>query len=940
MIGRDAERALLYDALSLAARGQPQIALVTGDAGIGKTTLVDDLVRRSMDLGFATVSGHCLDIEADISFAPVTEAVRSLLLGVDDLGNRPHGRRMQALLEPDAPSLESVRLLDDLRLTLLEAAAGGRLLLVLEDLHWADRSTQDFAVALARTLRGSILLVLTVRSDALRRRHPLRIPLAEIGRLAVTQRLDLSPLDSKEIAALIAERVGSRLSTAALASVVERSDGNPLFAQELSAADPSAIPDHLSDLLLARVDRLSERGRSLVRIASVDGTLIDSVTLGEVSGTGQDDLDEALPEALDEQVLRQGDGHVQFRHGLIRESVYGDLLPDERTRWHRAFAHALQSTVDAAADPRLSVLSRAAFHWRQAGDLPQALAASVRAGLIARRFGAKEAMTHLEYAMSIWENVPNADETAGHRRPELLVLLAEAAHAETDFAGQLGFVRQAMSLVDADAEPLLASRVYSALARCWYVADDMADESTAVTRAVELAGEQPSEELARALWARAQYDLRADHYQDALGWAERALDVSRKVGCTEVVTLSLQMCAECHLGLGSMTEAVRLHTQAVAVAEEAGLHGLATMQAGMLAGTLLSAGKVDEAFTCARMSFSEGRSRGLSAQAVWSGVWLVEILIMRGDFKESANLVDELAGLGLSHAMVTDLRAKLLLARGLADAAEGLLRDAVEHAPPTKGTSGDTDVEAVIAALCLLGREHEAVEAAHTYLTGLDLSDSPVAHACAAHVGCQVLTAASTTSETSEKLRPLVEHFLLRARESYADEWESSYAGVRLVLAEALTSRLAGLPATPTLRLAVELATPYGAFFALEPRLLLAEELLTHGERDEGRELLAKVWREAHDMGATDHERRAHRLATRSRVPLPHAAAEPGPWDRLTPREREVLNQLAKGATNKQIAEDLIISEKTVSVHVSNILSKLGVDNRGTAAALARDHLG
>ena len=113
-----------------------------------------------------------------------------------------------------------------------------------------------------------------------------------------------------------------------------------------------------------------------------------------------------------------------------------------------------------------------------------------------------------------------------------------------------------------------------------------------------------------------------------------------------------------------------------------------------------------------------------------------------------------------------------------------------------------------------------------------------------------------------------------------------------------------------------------------------------HGGRDEGRELLVDCWSAARNMGATGLERQAARLATQTRVPLPESGTNQGPLSRLTPREREVLDQLATGATNKAIAESLVISEKTVSVHVSNVLAKLGVENRGAAAAVARSLIG
>src|SRR4051812_15915660 len=155
LLGREQERAELYDTLSLALKGNHQIVVVGGDAGVGKTAIVDDVSRRAEELGFSVVQGHCLDIEAGISLAPVIEALSTLVARVDDVDARPLARRTRRLLDPEwAIGAEPVHLLEALRLTTLEAAASGPVMLVLEDMHWADGSTRDFAVALSRTARG------------------------------------------------------------------------------------------------------------------------------------------------------------------------------------------------------------------------------------------------------------------------------------------------------------------------------------------------------------------------------------------------------------------------------------------------------------------------------------------------------------------------------------------------------------------------------------------------------------------------------------------------------------------------------------------------------------------------------------------------------------------------------------------------------------------
>ena len=950
LLGRERDSAELDEALALAAQGTPQIVLVGGDAGIGKTTLVADLERRATGLGFAVATGHGLDIEAGISFAPVIEAVRSLLAGVEDLGPRPSARRMLTLLDPDAPrSREAVHALDDLTAVVLEAAAVGPVLLTLEDMHWADRSTQDFAATLSRTARGQFLLVLTFRSDELHRRHPFRKALTEISRTRGSRRIDLGGLDRASIAGIVAARTGVPPDPLVVGAVLARSEGNPLYTEELLAAhhaanqtaDQEGFPGRLTDLLLARIDALDDGPRALLRLASVNGTRLDTETLAELAGLDQTQMESYLREALDANVLRQNGGSLEYRHPLLREAAYDDLMPDERTRIHARLAEILQARVDAELDPGVAILSRLAFHWNAAHDLPHTLAASVRAGLVAKRLGAAEALTHIERALSLWDRVPDAETVAGHPQTELLVLLGESAGDQGDEERWHTLLRTAVDLLGPDSAPLLASRVYSALAMCSFYQEDTIGAEEAIRLAVEYAGDSPTEELAWALSAQSQYFNRQAQSAASVEAAERAIEAARRTGSVEAEVDALYPGSISLFYLGHIGDALAGLEQARALARTAGMVGQVLDE--YLPVLYMNAGQVDRGLAVSREDFDEALALGLPVQATLCGGAALKALLWRGRLDEVEQRFEELRELGLpaSSWHWRALRAELLLARGDAHAAAPLVRETAAATQAASRKPDDTEVLTDLQLAAMLDDQLGALETAGSYLAQVDDTDSPLVAAAAARIGFHALCLGrSAPGARSDDLRDLAAHQLALAEGGLTDEWRPTYYGVQLALAEAYAARYTGEPAVAQLRIAVSLAEPFGAYFALEPHLDLATDLLAHGSRDEGRELLVECWSAAHDMGARDLEHRALRLATRTRVPLPQSASREGPLSRLTPREREVLDLLATGATNKTIATTLFITEKTASVHVSNLLAKLGVANRGAAAALARHLVG
>jgi DNA-binding CsgD family transcriptional regulator len=633
---------------------------------------------------------------------------------------------------------------------------------------------------------------------------------------------------------------------------------------------------------------------------------------------------------------------LAFWHPLLRQAVYDDLLPDERTRLHAELAGILQARVDAEPEPRLALLSRLAFHRSAARDLPRTLEASVRAALVARRLGAAEELTHLDRALSLWDQVPDAEAWAGRPHIELVVRMGEASSSQGDDEGWHTFTRRAVDMLEPDTDPLLASRAYSALGFCSFFNQDSIGAEEAIRRAVELAGEAPTKELVWALAAQAHLIGRNDRFAESLDAADRALRAADSVADTDLEALLWALNAKaCALGfLGRLSESCAAGEHLVEVARSAGMVGQELGFTEWLAGQWMEAGQVDLWRSVASAGYQRALASGLPVDAAMCGGQLLLALTWEGRLDAAEQLLAELRALDLPPDAVWE-EAELFLARGDAESAASVMPRRRVDDRPADVHPDERDVLRELRLADLRDDEARCRELAEAYLTRLEDGDSPLIAASAARMGFQALAMArSVPPARATRLEELASRQLDRARRGLTDEWRGGYHAVQLALAEAYAVRVEGKPAIEQFRTAVSLAEPFGAFFALEPRLDLAQELLTHNGRDQGRELLVDCWTAAYEMGAHGLERRSSRLATRCRVSLPGSGSTEGPLSRLTPREREVLDQLATGATNKAIAHDLVISEKTVSVHVSNLLGKLGVENRGAAAALARHLVG
>ena len=351
LIGRRAELEALEAALAEAADGRPSVAFVAGDSGVGKTRMLAELTDRARERGALVLAGETVDFggEGELPYLPLVAALRPLVRSGDPALTGPlrgrsrrccPGRRAAEAGGDQAQVFEGL-------LSVLDALGRERpVLLVIEDLHWADRSTRAALAFLARSLTDErVLVVGSYRPDELRRRHPLRSLLAELERAPSARRVALEPLSREQLAELLARSLGRPPEPELLERLWSRSGGNPLFGEELLAAGldgRGAAPDTLRDALMLRVERLGEPARELLDLVAV-GQRLDDEAIRAASEVEPRALRDALREAVDHHILAvHDDGSYRFRHALLREVVEEDLLPGQRRELHAALARALE----------------------------------------------------------------------------------------------------------------------------------------------------------------------------------------------------------------------------------------------------------------------------------------------------------------------------------------------------------------------------------------------------------------------------------------------------------------------------------------------------------------------------------------------------------------------------------------------------------------------
>ncbi|SFG29433.1 helix-turn-helix transcriptional regulator [Streptomyces mirabilis] len=965
-IGRDDELARLTGVLDRARAGTPRAVVLSGDAGVGKTRVLTEAAAHATRTGMTVLTGHCVDLgDVGLPYLPFTEILG--VLGGDErfaaaLAAHPAvDRLLGSGSGTDTDTGSRLRLFEGVAGLLADAAALTPLLLVLEDLHWADQSSRDLLrFLLSRGVLQNptpsspthhLALFASYRSDDLHRRHPLRPLLAELARLPSVDRLELRPMADAEVARLVRALRTDALSDTTVRRIVDRAEGNAFYAEELLAAlpgdlDPAApaMPSGLADLLLIRIEQLSDTAQQVLRTAAVAGRRVEHDLLHDAVQLPEDELESALREAVGRQLLVPGDDATySFRHALAREAVYADLLPGERVRLHGSFARLLAGrghTAESAAER--------AHHSRESHDLADALTASLEAADHAQRVGAPaEELHHVEAALELWPAVdPGARPRNGD--PVTLTLRASAAAAH---AGQthraVSLTRAALARAGSDADSELAARVRYTLAGNLMRVDSLKAAFTYSSEALAMIPAEPPSHT--WVWAAATHVMAArymGHDEDAERVARQALRTAEELRLADAqadLIISLVGLEDHNRRTAEGRERLR---QARDLSRRAGNVSIEMRALFNLAIGAYESVALDECLTWLAEGLERASRSGLVSSPYALELRYLQSLILytlgRWDECARAAAVDAerlppAGGFAVGPALYVALARG---EEGAAERARALLDGPFDWMATLVAGIVLTD------AAALRGDPEGAVASVRATLASL--SDGSGSERPDIGVRLAAL-ALSAVADAAVELRPtgdeadarrwadLATELVEVARSTAAKGEDGSRQGPEglawLARAEAEWLRAHSGPEVAAWEQAVA-AFDYGDPYELarcERRL--AEALLVAGRREEAAERARAARDTAVRLGAVPLREELDALIRRSRLADSPSAADRVPA--LTARESDVLRLLARGRTNRQIGEELFITGKTASVHVSNILAKLGASGRTEAVAIA-----
>ncbi len=969
MIGRSRELEELLKLVGLPDETASRAVVISGDAGVGKSRLLAELRQHALDADWQVLVGHCLDFgDSALPYLPFTEIFGRLSqesASLTDSVAHAHpavrrlmpGRRVVGDASP-APTepMERADLFDAVYATLEQLATAQPVIVLLEDLHWADQSTRELLSFLfARPFAQPVKLVATYRSDDLHRRHPLRNSVAEWSRLPGVARLQLDPLVDVDIRSLVQSLHPGPLPEVDIRAIVDRAEGNAFFTEELVVATSRggrALPDDLADLLLLRLDQLDESSRLTVRAAAVAGRRVSHELLARVVDLGPQALDKAIREAVDSNVmLPMGADGYAFRHALLAEAVYDDLLPGERVRLHRAYTAALCS------EDVPSTAAEIARHARASHDLTTAVRASIEAGDEAMSVaGPDEAAQHYQLALELIADPQRED--LGLDKCDIVTLSIKAGDAVATAGHPLKSVkllRDQVEQLGAEIDDEDRARLLLALASQAVVTDTELDILGTTAEALALVPADPPSQLrAQILAIQARAFAGYGRNEDAIAAVNEALALGQELRLPGVVadaTLTMTRLDErtgdpeaSKKALAEIISKARAHHDVAG--ELRALHNVG--------GVHYEVGQVAEA----RAAYVTAYERAVELGRPWAPFGLEARLLaaitsyVSGDWAAAEHTLDVGGDAPPAPAEAALASVRMIVAAGRGDVAA---LDVVPVLQPWWDRDGMWSVVSGGALIDLYGDQGDMVAAlaAHDHvlevIERLWQSRFFMARLRLGALAMGQMTARAgdtgadervTLAERGLELGAAAEETFSRGLRRFKVVGPEGVAWAARSRAELLRLQWATGVETPEQDTLVEAwEETVAAFDAFGHRFELARSqarlasvLRAVGRAADARPLVTAARERARELGAAPLMSELRTLGTAASRRTESSRRD----EQLTQRENEILALVAQGRSNGEIGKQLFISAKTVSVHVSNILAKLGASGRTEAAAVAR----
>ena len=943
LVGRETERRRLDDAVERARGGDGSLVLVAGEAGVGKTSLVDAVAADSGALVLRGVASH----GATAPYGPLVAAMRFHLRSEPDAltGCGPLHEHLAVLLPelgPRAETSDRATLLEAVRCALTHLAADGTALLILDDLHWSDAATLELLAGLADSLNESRVLVLgTYRADGLPRDHGVRRLRNELRRAGRLDEIVLEPLDPQQLAELLTGVLGATPSRSLVATVHDRTAGVPFFAEELARAlvaakavqpgrnglqladqDDVPLPDTIRDAVMLGAHDLSADARAAADAAAAAGDVFDLDLVADMAG------DVALGELLENGlIVDQGDGRARFRHALSREAVYADIPWLRRRALHRQVAEALEAQNAPA--------TLVATHWVGARDSTKARASLVAAATESEAVHAYSDAAHYgRQALELWQ------EPADGNDPERIEALERYAHC-SELAGDIAEgVRAWRELADiraAQGEGVLLAQTQRRLAAAYDLKGERESAFAARRVAAETFAENglPAEaaldhvSMANQLRITAKHVAAVEMARTAVAEAEQADRLDLRLRARGVEGMALAKSGEYESGLTIVREALAIALEHELTPVAAELYQRLSVVLYDSADYHQAAEALDTAMDLCRLDGGGGIEEACVSCIAY-------VLRELGEWQEAGAICRELAASGKSVFVADGILGSIHAYQGRFSSARRMLTTSLATSSRVAHYNMTIDSTTALAFVAAAEGSHdEAAEYSraiaarwaesddHHYATsGLRWSAAYFARQGArhdAHACADALTQIASASGQAEALAAL----------GHALAELSLLDGDADTAAEQLTNAL-DLQRTidmPFVRAQIELRTGVA--------------LAAAGETEAGLERLSAAYRTARKLGArplaAEAAKEAAALGDSVVRRLGRGAEADAEEGGLSRREREVVRLLAVGRTNREIAQELFLSPRTVDMHVRNILRKLDCRSRVEAANRASE---